>query len=72
MSKEKTIAKKTVKINENDLVDLIDGILTEAVEVKKKEWLNEQATKKTNNITVLEGRIGALETKLKALTEGKK
>ena len=43
--------KKTVKINESDLVDLIDNIVNEAVAVKKQEWLNEQAKKATNKTT---------------------
>ena len=30
--------KKTVKITESELVDLIDNIVTEAVGEKKKEW----------------------------------
>ena len=55
----KTTAKKTVKINENDLVDLIDNIVNEAVAVKKKEWIAEQ-TKKGNSL--LESRIVALES----------
>lgn len=70
MSNTKPAAKKTVKISENDLVDLIDGIVTEAVEVKKKEWIAEQAKTETPNL--LEKRIIDLEEKLKSLTEGKK
>ena len=31
--------KKTVKISENELVDLIDNIVNEAITVKKKEWI---------------------------------
>jgi hypothetical protein len=38
--------KKTVKIKENDLVELIDNILNEALVVKKQEWISEQ---KKNN-----------------------
>jgi hypothetical protein len=37
--------KKTVKIKENDLVELIDNILNEALVVKKQEWISEQAKK---------------------------
>ena len=36
MSNVNKIAKKTVKISENDLVDLIDNIVNEAVATKKK------------------------------------
>ena len=60
---------KTVKITENELVDLIDGIVTEAIAVKKKQWLAEQEAKKG---TVLENKIATLEAKIKAITESKK
>lgn len=72
MSNTKTIAKKTVKIKENDLVDLIDNIVNEAVAVKKAEWIAEQAKKGTDKTSVLEGKIAALEAKFTKLTEGKK
>ena len=68
----KPIAKKTVKIKENDLVDLIDNIVNEAVAAKKQEWINEQAKKSTDKTTVLESKLNALEVKLNKLTEGKK
>jgi len=64
--------KKTVKIKENELVDLIDNIVNEAVAVKKQEWINEQAKKQSNKTTVLEGKIAKLEAQFKALTESKK
>ena len=64
--------KKTVKINESDLVDLIDNIVNEAVAVKKQEWLNEQAKKATNKTTVLEGKVAKLEALVNRLTESKK
>lgn len=54
-------AKKTVKIKENDLVDLIDKLVTETLVIKKKEWLAEQAKKTTDKTAVLESRILALE-----------
>jgi len=66
------VAKKTVRIKENDLVDLIDGIVNEAVAVKKQEWLNEQAKKDANKTSILESKINALEKKFKSLTEAKK
>lgn len=61
--------KKTVKITENELVDLIDNIVNEAVNVKKQEWLAEQESKKA---TVLENKIAELEKKVKSITESKK
>jgi len=66
------IAKKTVKIKENDLVDLIDEILNEAIEAKKKEWIAENVKKETEGTTLLENRIAALEAKLNTKTEEKK
>lgn len=65
-------AKKTVRIKENDLVDLIDNIVNEAVAVKKQEWINEQAKKETSKTSVLEGKIAKLEAQFKALTESTK
>lgn len=61
--------KKTVKITENELVDLIDNIVNEAVSVKKTEWIAEQESKKA---TVLENKIAELEAKVKSITESKK
>jgi len=65
MSKTK---QKTVKITENELVDLIDNIVTETVAEKKKEWLAEQEVKKDS---LLESKIAKLEATVKRLTEGK-
>lgn len=64
MSNQKPVTKRIVRINENALVDMIDGIVSEAVAAKKQEWLNEQATKETEKATLLENRIAALEAKL--------
>jgi hypothetical protein len=72
MSNLKPVAKKTVKINENDLVDLIDNIVKEAVAVKKQEWINEQANKANNKTAVLENKLAKLEGIVNRLTEGKK
>lgn len=69
MSKE---IKKTVKIKESELVDMIDNIVNEAVALKKQEWLNEQAKKESDKTTVLENKIAKLESAVKSLTEGKK
>jgi hypothetical protein len=60
--------KKTVKISENDLVNLIDNIVTEAVEIKKKEWISEQAVNGNKN-TILESKIAALEARINKLTK---
>ena len=71
MSKVTPIEKKavkTVKIKENDLVDLIDKIVAEALVVKKKEWIAEQEKK---SASILEGKVAELESKFKKLTEGK-
>jgi hypothetical protein len=65
------VAKKTVKIKESELVDLIDKIVNEAVAVKKQEWINEQAKKQNNKTAVLESKLAALEAKVTRLTEGK-
>ena len=70
MSNTKQTPKKTVRITENELVNLIDNIVNEAVSVKKQEWVNEQAKKGTNSI--LEGKLAALEAKVQKLTEGRK
>ena len=62
--------KKTVKISEGDLVNLIDNIVSEAVAIKKKEWLAEQASK-GNKSAILEQKIAALEAKVNKLTQSK-
>jgi len=51
-------AKKTVKITESALVDLIDNIVKEAVEKQKVEWIAEQEAKKAS---LLESKIAKLE-----------
>lgn len=71
MSNVKPVTKKTVKIKESDLVDLIDNIVNEAVAVKKQEWITEQAKKQNEKTAVLENKIADLEKKFKTLTEGK-
>ena len=72
MSNVKPVAKKTVKIKESDLVDLIDNIVAEAVALKKQEWINEQSKTNVNKTALLERKIATLEAKFKTLTEGKK
>lgn len=63
------ITKKTVKINESALVDLIDNIVKEAVEKKKVEWLAEQESNKAN---LLESKIAKLEESIAKITKGNK
>jgi len=76
MSNTKQVAKKQVTkrigIKETDLVDLIDNIVTEAVAVKKQEWINENKKIEAGKTSILERKINALEAKFKLLTEGKK
>lgn len=65
------MSKKVVRItriSENELVNLIDGIVAEAVAEQKKEWIAET---KVKNQTILETKIKELETKIIALTEAK-
>jgi hypothetical protein len=66
------VTKKTVRIKESELVDLIDNIVNEAVTVKKQEWISEQAKKQIDKTTVLESKIAKLESAVKSLTESKK
>lgn len=63
-------AKKTVRISENDLVNLIDGIVSEAVEIKKKEWLAEQANSGDKN-AILEQKLNQLTERINKLQEAK-
>lgn len=60
--------KKVVRIKENDLVDLIDNIVSEAIVVKKKEWLAEQANK-GDKTAILEQKLNELETKINGLVK---
>ena len=62
--------KKTVRISENDLVNLIDNIVAEAVTLKKKEWLAEQ-TKNGDKTAILESKLVALEAKINGLVKKK-
>lgn len=63
------MSSKTVKITENELVDLIDNIVTETVNEKKKQWIAEQ---KKSQEAILESKVAELEAKVKAITESKK
>ncbi len=63
--------KKTVKIKETHLVDLIDNIVNEAVSLKKQEWINEQASLNIKKNELMEAKILKLEKAVRRLTEGK-
>ena len=60
---------KKIRIKENELVELIDNIVSEAVVEKKKEWLAEQ---KASKGSILESKIAKLEAKVKAISSAKK
>lgn len=53
---------KVVRINENDLVDLIENIVNEAVSQKKQEWIAEN--EKKNKETLEETITKIVESKL--------
>jgi len=57
---------KVVRISEEKLVNMIDNLVTEEVETRKAEWLNEQ---KASNETLLESRLAALEGKVSGLSK---
>lgn len=59
---------KSVKITENQLVELIDKIVGEVVDAKKVEWIAEQ---KVKNEAILEGKITELTKKVNEITEAK-
>ena len=60
MSTRKTI-KESVKISENDLVAMIEGIVLKEVAKAKGKWLQEQ---KVSKEALLENRLAALEKRL--------
>jgi hypothetical protein len=62
------MSKKIVRITENELVDLIEGIVNETVNHKKTEWLAENEKSKT---TLLENKVANLETLVTKLTSKK-
>lgn len=66
---DKTVTKKTVKITESHLIDLINDIVTEAVAEQKQEWINEQAQNASDKTTLLENRLQDLEAKIALLTK---
>ena len=60
---------KTVKVNESDLVTLMDNIVKEAVQVEKKKIVAEQVARAKKKNDLLESRIAKLE---KAILSGRK
>jgi hypothetical protein len=56
--------RKTVRVTESELVDLIDKIVNETVNEKKKRWIAEQKKAKKS---LLETRLAKVEAKLKNL-----
>ena len=56
--------RKTVRVTESELVDLIDKIVNETVSEKKKRWIAEQRKTKKS---LLETRLDEVEAKLKSL-----
>lgn len=69
MGKQTKKSNKVVKITETALVDMIEGIVTEAVNQKKKQWIAEQ---KSKNDSVIEEQVDRiLESKLKKIFTSK-
>jgi hypothetical protein len=56
--------RKTVKVTENELVELIDKIVNETVNEKKKMWIAEQNKVKKS---LIESRLSKIESQLKNL-----
>lgn len=56
--------RKTVRVTESELVDLIDKIVNETVGEKKKRWIAEQRKAKKS---LLETRLAKVESKLRRL-----
>jgi hypothetical protein len=72
MSKEISVVKKTVKIKEGNLVNLIDKMVNEVIVAEKIQWINENTKKQAEKNAILENKIKSLEKKLNLLTERKK
>lgn len=58
--------KKVVSVKESALVDLIDNLVNEVIETKKKEWLAEHNSKKKS---MLESKVNRLEKLVSELTK---
>jgi len=56
--------RKTVRVTESELVDLIDKIVNETVGEKKKRWIAEQKKAKKS---LLETRLDKVESELRRL-----
>lgn len=63
---------RIVPIAENNLVDVIENIVTEAVAEAKKEWIAEQAAKENQEKASLMERVEKLERILSNATITKK
>ena len=48
--KTKKSEPKVIKIKENDLVNLIENLVEEAVSVKKKDWIAENTKKEKETL----------------------
>lgn len=62
------MSKKIVRISENELVNLIENIVNEAVAEQKNQWIAENEEKKA---TLLESKVAKLEAVIGKLTKGK-
>lgn len=62
------MSKKIVRISENELVELIENIVNEAVIEKKSQWIAENEKSKA---TLLESKVANLEAVIGKLTKGK-
>jgi hypothetical protein len=62
------MSKKIVRISENELVDLIENIVNEAVSEKKTQWIAENEKSKA---TLLENKVAKLEAVIGKLIKGK-
>ena len=51
--------KRTVKIKEKDLINVIDGIVKEAVELSKEKWLTEHKKALTDEVALLESKLNS-------------
>ena len=62
------MSKKIVRISENELVNLIENIVNEAVAEKENQWIAESEVNKT---TLLESKVAKFEAVIGKLTKGK-
>lgn len=57
--------KKVVSMKQSELINMMDTIIAEAVESKRKEWIAEQAS--SDKTAILEKKINTLEGKLEKI-----